>query len=314
MDLLADLIKQAGLRGRIIHQRIFSQPSLMTFPCAKSFGFHVVTQGRAFIHSSSLSTPIELNDGDVALMARGCDHQVSTQASDLDKIKPLLATDPFKPEKTTSAQKPLLTIISGAYQVWNTPVHPFFHELPQWHVLRANELDHFDEAKLAVRMLSTEASHHEVGSQTICQALLDIIFTHIIRKTLMQCDLTEQTWGRALHNESIKKSIELIHEHFSHEWTLEELARQVGLSRSGFAQKFKQEMGKSALQYLTTVRVQNAMYLLTETPNKLESISLEVGYKDAFSFSKVFKKVTGVSPKEYRLANALPQQAGVRFF
>lgn len=313
MDLLADIIKQAGLRGRIIHQRVFNRPTLMTFPCAKSLGFHVVTQGRAYIHSPALGEPLELQDGDVALMARGCDHQLSTQVVNTPDVELVLATDPFKSEVTDESRGSLLTLVSGAYQVWNTPVHPFFHELPQWYVMRADELDHFDEAKLAIRMLAGEANRREVGSHTICQALLDVIFTHIIRKTLTRRDLNAQTWSRALQNQQIKKSIELIHEHYAHEWTLDELARQVGLSRSGFAQKFKQEMGKSALQYLTTVRIQNAMSLLTETPHKLESVCIAVGYKDAFSFSKVFKKVTGMSPKEFRLIDQTPRHAGERF-
>jgi len=105
----------------------------------------------------------------------------------------------------------------------------------------------------------------------------------------------------------------LLHADCQREWTLDALARQVGLSRSGLALKFKQAVGSAPLQYLTTIRIQKAIYLLSTTTDKLETVSQAVGYKDAFSFSKAFKKLTGQSPREFRQQDDGQKNAAWRF-
>lgn len=299
MDLLADVLHQAGLKTRILNQRVFATHAALTFPCEKSFGFHVVTQGQAYIHTPEQEAPLVLGSGDVALMARGCDHVVSTQGKLPDRI--LRKEEAAQLEHAAGeGGKPLLAIVSGAYQVWNTPVHPFFDELPRWYVLRAQDIGRFDQVELAIAMLAAETARREVGAETVTQALLDILFTQIIRRIIAQRNATPQTWSHALQNAQIRSALELMHGDCSHDWTLEELARRVGLSRAGFAQKFKHALGAPPLQYLTTIRVQKAMDLLSNTADKMEAVSQAVGYKDAFSFSKAFKKVTGMPPKEFR--------------
>jgi len=299
MDLLADVLRQAGLKSRILCHRSVGVPSTLVFPCSKSLGFHVVTQGRAFVYTASHAEPIALQRGDIALMARGCDHTVSTENVDtLPSVAVLSVYD--APTTLAPGQSPLLTLVSGAYQVWNTPVHPFFDELPPWYLLRAQDNERFDTIDQAIQMLATETVRGEVGSDTVIQALLDILFTHIVRKIIARQDAQPQSWAQGLRHVQIKAALELLHADCAREWTLDALARQVGLSRSGLALKFKQAVGSAPLQYLTTIRIQKAIHLLSTTTDKLETVSQAVGYKDAFGFSKAFKKLTGQSPREFR--------------
>lgn len=312
MDLLADVLRQAGLKTRILNQRVFATPAALSFPCEKSFGFHVVTQGRAFLHTPEHDAPLVLHNGDVALMARGCNHIVSTQ----EKLPRRILRMEEGAELNSAPHgggKPLLSIVSGAYQVWHTPVHPFFDELPRWYVLRSDEIERFDQVQLAISMLAGETARHDVGTETVTHALLDILFTQIIRKIIGQLHATPKTWSHALQNAQVKSALELMHGDCSHDWTLDELARRVGLSRAGFAQKFKQALGTPPLQYLTTVRVQKAMDLLSNTSDKMESVSQAVGYKDPFSFSKAFKKVAGIPPKEFRMRDRADKGLDWRF-
>jgi len=311
MDLLADVLRQAGLKGRILCHRSVGTPSTLVFPCSKSLGFHVVTQGRAFLYSASHAEPIALQRGDIALMARGCDHTVSTDnVGTLAGVPVLSVVD--APVAPAQGQAPLLTLVSGAYQVWNTPVHPFFDELPAWYILRAQDTERFDAIDQAIQMLATETTRGEVGSDTVTQALLDILFTHIVRKIIARQD-APQSWTKGLRHVQIKAALELLHADCQREWTLDALARQVGLSRSGLALKFKQAVGSAPLQYLTTLRIQKAIYLLSTTTDKLETVSQAVGYKDAFSFSKAFKKLTGQSPREFRQQDDGQKNAAWRF-
>jgi len=76
------------------------------------------------------------------------------------------------------------------------------------------------------------------------------------------------------------------------------------MSRTALAERFRDAMGDTPLNHLRVLRMQRAMRLLAETDHKLETVATEVGYQDPFSFSKVFKRTTGVSPKAFRLRDA----------
>lgn len=299
MDLLEDILKQAGLRSRVLGHRSFSKATSLQFPCAKSIGFHCVTQGQAFIHTDSKAKPLILQKGDIALMARGCDHVVSTQEKWPRHLTPLSEFEKGQ-ALAGGSSKPLLTIASGAYQFWNTPMHPLFTEIPDWYVIRYEDVENFDRMQAMIKLLTEEVADPKLGSDRIVQGILDILFSLIFRKIVEQSGQKISTWSHALQDLQIRRAMELMHSHPAQNWTLEDLAKQVGLSRAGFAQKFKSYLGDTPLHYLTTIRIQKAMELLSSTDDNIESVALAVGYQDAFGFSKAFKKKVGFPPREFR--------------
>jgi AraC-like DNA-binding protein len=277
MDLLADVLQHAGLRRRVLNQLLVKPGTLLKFPCDKSIGFHVVTQGEVALHVEGTKTPIVLRKGDVAWMARGKDHEVRV------------------PKGAGEAG-----LVTGAYQFWNAPVLPLFRELPPSFILRAETLGTIDQLSLAIGLLSEEVRNPQLGSETAVHGLLDVLFAYLTRQIVAHQGKKPETWSHAVADAQIRRSVELLHSDLTRDWTLNELAREVGLSRAGFAQKFREAMGDTPLHYLTTVRMQRAMGLLSGSDDKLDVVAAAVGYSDAFGFSKVFKKVVGVSPREFR--------------
>jgi AraC-like DNA-binding protein len=81
---------------------------------------------------------------------------------------------------------------------------------------------------------------------------------------------------------------------------LEELAKQVGLSRALLAQRFGDLVGISPMKYLTKWRMQIASELLTRGSAKVATVALDVGYASEEAFSRAFKKTVGVSPSAWR--------------
>lgn len=310
MDLLADVLRQTGLRKRVLNQRSFEKSMALEFPCGKSLGFHVVIVGTAYIHTNGKQT-IKLEKGDVALMARGVRHVVSTEPDLPKKIQSMAENRRTRPRDSASAEAKL-TIVSGAYQIWNDPVHPVFSELPEWFVLKSTDLEGSKILEFAIRSLGQEVARPELGTETVIQALLDLIFTEIIRK-IFKSQRKQESWGHGLQDAQIRKAVEHLHRDLSREWRLDELADQVGLSRAGFAAKFKKSLGMTPFQYLATLRIQRAMELLTGTDDKIETIAQAVGYADAFSFSKVFKKLAGLPPRDFRARDQLERSNSWRF-
>lgn len=98
----------------------------------------------------------------------------------------------------------------------------------------------------------------------------------------------------------ILESIRYMNENAFKELHVESIAEIVGFSRSQFTRKFQKQVGVSPSQYITDLRIQKISKLLMETDYPLEQIAELCGYKNAFYLSRVFTKVTGMNPSQYR--------------
>ena len=298
MDLLSDILQDAGLRRRVLGLRAIPADMVLRFPCEKSIGLHVVVQGPVHVHSPTLAEPLALATGDVAFMARGCDHALSVGPS-LVGLHPQTIAHELGPVQTAAS-----VVVGGAYQLWNTPLHPFFFELPSWTVLRADARPRLGPLALAAGLMEQEIRAAEPGADTIVQALLDMVFTYALREIAAERGHAGHGWSHAVHDPQVRRALTLMHERSAHAWTLDELAQQAGLSRTALAERFRDAMGDTPLNHLRVLRMQRATRLLAETDHKLEAVAAEVGYQDAFSFSKVFKRTVGMSPKAFRQRDA----------
>jgi AraC-like DNA-binding protein len=90
-----------------------------------------------------------------------------------------------------------------------------------------------------------------------------------------------------------------MHENAAAPWTVESLAAACGMSRSAFAQKFKDLVGEAPLEYLTNWRIQKTIALLRDEDKKLFGVAKSVGYDSDAAFSKAFGRVFGVPPKRF---------------
>ena len=327
MDVLSHVLQESGLVRRLLDLRSLSQQGALRFPCERSMGLHIVTQGQLWIHTPN-GAPVSLQAGDVALMARGQVHVVAT-APQLDGMTvetvstrmPVIHGDVSVPAHRASSHvdatlvAPMsasVEVISGAYQLWNAPLHPLFAQLPDWCVLRASERQAFAPLSLAIGMMRNELTQPQMGSRGILDGLLDVVFTYGVRDMLAQHDGTAGL-VLAARDAAVFHAVSLLHDDYAQAWTLDSLANRVALSRTSLAERFRRAMGDTPLHYLRTIRMQHAVRLLSETAHTLEHIAAAVGYQDAFGFSKVFKKTVGMSPREFRLHDAEERREPYRF-
>ncbi|MFP8778913.1 cupin domain-containing protein [Hydrogenophaga sp. RWCD_12] len=304
MDILSDILHVAGLRRRLLDLHALTPEAALRFPCERSFGLHTVTRGRAFVHAPNLDEPIELSTGDLVLMARGCVHLLS-----LDRLPPgrsvtvpiaRFAGEDQTPVPDTGATQ----VISAAYQLWHDPLHPFLRSLPPWFVIRAGSLPQLSALPLTIGLLDRELSDQDLGAASVTHGLLDALFAFALREIAQREQQDTPGWNQAIADRQIRQVITLMHGNLAHGWTLEELGQRVGLSRSALAERFRSALGDTPLNHLRTLRMQKAIQLLSETRQTLEQIAQAVGYQDAFGFSKVFKRTTGQSPRQFREQDA----------
>ena len=306
MDLLTDILQDAGLRRRVLNLSELPDDVALQFPCDRSIGLHVVVRGNVHLHTGAFDAPLLLGEGDIAVMARGRDHVLAVPP-DLAALRPMLIGDRMGPGKGCS------TVISGAFQLWNDPLHPFFAELPPWFVLRAAERSRHGPLALTAQLIEAEFRCDEPGADSVVHALLDVVFTYALRQIALQRGASRTGWSHAVRDVQIRRALTLMHEDIAYRWTLEELAQRAGLSRTVLAERFRDAMGDTPLNHLRTLRMQRAMKLLSESARNLETVAAAVGYQDAFSFSKVFKRIVGVAPKAFRQRDAADRSHPWRF-
>ncbi|MCW5655360.1 AraC family transcriptional regulator [Hydrogenophaga sp.] len=309
-DLLSAALRDTGLSRRLLDLSELGSGKALRFPCERSIGLHAVLRGQVHLHAPGLPEPLVLEHGDVAVMARGCDHVLSVQPSlqglAVERIG-VRNPAPVDPSAHTG------TVLSSAYQLWHTPLHPFFSEMPAWSVLRASELPRLGPLALLGGLLQAELGGSQPGVDMATQGLLDLLFTYALREVMARCANARAGWSQAVRDPQVGRVLALMHDQPAHAWTLDELARRAGLSRTALAERFRQAMGDTPLNHLRTLRMQRAMKLLSETSQPLEAVATTVGYQDAFSFSKVFKRTVGASPRAFRQQDAAERNMAWRF-
>ncbi|ANH66892.1 AraC family transcriptional regulator [Mitsuaria sp. 7] len=312
IDLLSAVLRDTGLSRRLLDLSALSDDCALRFPCDRCIGLHVVLRGSVTLHAPELEEPLTLSGGDIAVMARGHPHVLSLRPSlegqrieniDTRKTSTFSAIGSFGTPEGTDA-----TVLSGAYQFWHTPVHPFFAELPTWAVLRAADMPRLGPLALAGGLLVEELREAEPGAEIITHGLLDLLFTYALRQLIARRAATSVGWSLAVHDPLVGRAVALMHGDPAHPWTLDELAKRAGLSRTALAERFREAMGDTPLNHLRVVRMQRAMQLLAQTRHSLEAVAAAVGYKDAFGFSKVFKRTVGLSPKAFRQQDAAERE------
>ena len=117
-------------------------------------------------------------------------------------------------------------------------------------------------------------------------------------------------WLAGLHDPIVGHALVFLHERPADQWTLESLAKAVGISRSTMADRFTHLVGQPPMSYLTSWRMQLAVRLLSDGSAKVRSVAEEVGYDSEAAFSRAFKRLVGDSPAIWRRRTPGPKGDG----
>ncbi len=152
------------------------------------------------------------------------------------------------------------------------------------------------------RMLA-ELRVPQPGGYVIAQHLADMMLAQALRLHLAEEADASVGWLFALADKRMGAAIAAMHQEPARDWTLESLAKHVGMSRTAFALKFKEKVGDSTMTYLTRWRMLRAADRLTHTDEAIGAVARSVGYESESAFSAAFKRVMGCSPSRYGAGN-----------
>ena len=321
MDVLSDVLRAVRLTGALyfdVNARapwIAETPAISTI-CAKVMpefehviSFHIMLDGECWAQLADESLPpIKLSAGDAVLFAGGDPHVMATERGTRStpnmelyyrpKDRPL----PFVLRELGGTGQSSL-FVCGYLGSDARPFNPVISALPRiLHVKGSSvsgQLTH-DLIRAALRESQTPSA----GGETILSKLSELMFLHAVREYIDSLPSESTGWLAALRDPSVGAALRLMHGQPADQWTLDSLAREVGLSRSVFAERFARIMGAPAMHYLASWRLQLAANLLEQQHLSIAQAAAEVGYESEAAFNRAFKKQVGLPPGAWRRARA----------
>lgn len=311
MDILSDILGVIQMRGSLYFRTEFTPPWGVRVPAlGKVARFHLVSRGQCWVRVGEQGPPLLLSSGDLIVIPHGAEHSLSdapdTRVFSVDDV---VSRAGFTGEGALihggDDDGSPACLVCGHFAFDEEARHPLLEALPAYiHIRGTDTLNHvwLDEA---MRFIGHEAGSDRPGSQAIVNKLSEILFIQAIRAHVAQAG-HRATCLAGLTDPLIGRALRLVHRAPHQRWTIAALAREAGLSRTGFAERFSALMGITPLQYITDWRMQKARQLLVEADVGMLDIAESVGYQSEAAFGRVFKKYFAIGPGAYRRAKRRP--------
>ncbi|MCK5395049.1 MAG: AraC family transcriptional regulator [Gammaproteobacteria bacterium] len=289
MDILNDVLKTLRLSSKVfLHAKFCEQWVIDIEPLNLQVSFHVIAHGDCWLHTQDTSTPTELHAGDLVICLRNTPHYVTNSEElppdDLPRNNP---TTKETPGESTS-------LICGQCEFLQYYWNPILEAMPTIMVIPTVDSAGSNLASVINLMIAEVESDGE-GSSAIIDRLSDILFIEAIRKYI-QMQNNNQGYIAALQDSRLSKALTSFHKQPENTWTVQTLSEEAGMSRSAFADKFKQMVDMSPMEYVTGWRMQHAYDAMTSDSKSVMQIAEDSGYQSEAAFRKAFKKQFGIGP------------------
>ncbi|MFO1310641.1 MAG: AraC family transcriptional regulator [Burkholderiales bacterium] len=318
MDALSDVLRVVQLTGAVYLDGTFSAPWGVTVPADSAFcsaylpsaerviSFHLVTEGQCVaMLPHDAAGALGLTAGDVIIVPQGETHMLgsSTDAAP-QSMAPLLANqmEATPGEVMTLAYGgggPVTRMVCGfltAREIWRNPL---LAALPRIFKvgMRGSSASWLESS---LHFATKESVAARAGGATVLAKLAELLFVEAVRCYVDTMPDDRKGWLAGLRDRFIARALTLMHARPAHPWTVEELARQVGMSRSGLARRFPELLGVPPMQYLAQWRLQLAAHHLRAADRPLAAVAEDVGYESEAAFNRAFKREFGVPPATWR--------------
>lgn len=302
MDVLTDILNNIHLGGAVRFRCDLNAPWGMSLPEGRTAEFHFVVRGNAWLRVSGESQPIALQGGDFVALLRGGAHSLSDQpdgtARPIAELVGQQALSDFGPVRF-GGEGVTTQLLCGYFSFDRSSLHPLVSALPPYIHLRGGDLPQAAWLQATLQFMQHETQAGRPGAEAVVNRLVGVLFIHMVRRHFEQYP---QSTGLlvGMADSRIGLSLELMHELPHSSWTLDTLARQIGLSRSAFATRFHHLVGQTPMYYLAVWRMQLARRLLLDTTLSTADVASRVGFESAAAFAKAFKKMSGTTPGVFR--------------
>src|SRR5215471_16775345 len=313
VDALSDVLRVIRLSGGVFLEANLTAPwcfkgrispeDCKAFQVAPSLviATHFVVSGQMLVRVNE-DEPIVVRAGELVLLPH---NDVHAFGSDLG-VKPFSQPDEVKAKSAGSFTRIELggggeaTQLLCGYLGSDHAFGPLLSSLPAVLKMdvRATPLGAWVES--SYRFAVSQIAAGRVGSTTVIAKLSELLFVEAVSHYIAGLPEDRKGWLAGLRDPQIGKALGLMHATPARDWSAEALAEEVGMSRSGFAERFGALVGMPPMQYLTYWRMQLAAQRLRESREAVAQVGYAVGYESEAAFSRAFKREFGKGPAEWR--------------
>jgi AraC-like DNA-binding protein len=321
MDVLSDVLRTVRLSGAVFFPMEVSSPWVDEVPAASEFSsivlpgaqhvvsYHIVRRGGCWAALGG-EEPVWLDAGDVLVVPHGDAYRMAS-APDLRSNAPRDAVLGFF-QLMASGAAPFTVaeggggderaeVICGFLGCDVRPFNPVLEALPRvLYLRRASATRANDRLSQLVDLALAESRERQSGTRCVMLHLSELLFVEVIRRYLESLTNENTGWLAGLRDPIVGHALALLHDRPRHAWSLDRLAREIGVSRSILAGRFTELIGQPPMRYLARWRIQLACRLLSEDAAKVSAVALDVGYRSEAAFSRAFKAMVGTSPANWR--------------
>jgi len=314
MDALSDVLRAVRLTGALFFDVQCSEPWVAETPEGKTIVgamfpasgaehlicYHVITQGTCWACVGD-DPPIALKAGDIIMLPHGDTHVLCStvgmrKSPNMSMYRwPDDGQLPINISVGESGEP--AHFVCGFLGCDARPYNPLLSALPR--VIRVNDRSGGAIATF-INFALAESKSPRIGGGAVLGHLSELMFVDAVRRYLETLPDDRTDWLAGLRDPFVGRALTTLHRYPAREWTLESLAREVGLSRSALAERFTEFVGKPPMQYLANWRMQLAANHLTSGLESVAVIANRVGYESEAAFSRAFKKAVGTPPSEWR--------------
>ena len=314
MDALSDVLRVARLTGGVFLHAEFTAPWCVATrvspelcapflrPAAHLIPYHYVVEGelRASVEGGA---PQALRAGEMVIFPRNDAH---VMGSDLG-LPPVFGRDIIIPPEHGGLHTirhggggTPTRLVCGYLGCDGAQGNPILATLPPAMKLRVEETGSAEWIRSTFQYAANELAVGRPGSETVLAKLSELLFVEAVRRYVEDLPAHQTGWLAGLRDPPVARALALMHGDIARHWSVDELGREAGLSRSALADRFTRLIGMAPMHYLGHWRMQVAAQKLKDTSASLAQIAELVGYESEAAFSRAFKKAFGRAPATWR--------------
>ena len=297
MDPLSDVLSLLKLDSYRAGGFDLGKGMCIAWPCHPGVKCYTVTHGTGYLAVEGVPGWVTMEAGDCFILPRGLPFRLATDTG-LPPMDFLQIRDHWLANGTfVEGQQSSCFLVGGHFALTGGPAEILRNALPPIVHIRS-EADR-EAMRWSIDRMTEEINDPKPGSDLLVKQLAQAMLVQALRLHLAEPANGATGWLSALADKQMSLAITAMHDRPGEPWTLQSLAARVGMSRSVFAERFKQIVGTSPMEYLTRWRMLVAGDRLRTSPDSVAEIATSIGYDSESAFGKAFRRVMMCSPRQY---------------
>jgi len=315
MDVLSTVLKTVKLEGAIFYNAEFSAPwsfrsppSCLVAPYVSPeprhvIIYHLLTHGQAYANVED-GQRIALSAGDIVVFPHGDPHLMGNgrdvEPKDFAKILHEIFSQRLKLARMGGGGE--ITRFVCGYLVCDPQLSKsFLGGLPPMFKVSISGDSSGQWLGDSISYSVGQAGDSQSGSEIVVAKLSEALFAETLRRYVELLPPGQTGWLAGARDPDVGSALALVHREPADPWTIAELARRVGVSRSVLAERFRHFLGLPPMAYVTRWRMQLGAQLLMSTSHSIAQIAAEVGYESEPAFNRAFKREFASPPARFRM-------------